>query len=576
MVSGGGDSWGYYAYLPSFFINKDLKDLRITCATRKKYNEHSEECKNADGYSITKYTSGVAFFHLPAFLISDLCAQFTDYDKDGFSKPYIFGLYLSTLFYVLWGLYLLGIVLAKQFSIRITMLTLAILALCTNLYYFSVYNNVMSHPISFFLFAALIYNTDIFYKELDRKRLFILGLILGVITLIRPTNSIAILIPLLWGISSIKDRTSLIREHSGKLPYAILGFFLALLPQLLYWKYATGQFIYYSYQGEGFDFKNSMIGRGLFSFRNGWLIYTPVMFLVFPGLFFLFKKRSKAFWPVLILLPLHVYIIYSWWNWYYINGLGSRPMVDIYPILAFALAASLTFLFSNKILAILFSGILLFLTSLNVFQVYQHSKGVLWTEDANASFYKQVFGQTKWSQAIAVVYDLNRFQPSNYESKRQLYRDDFTAYKQFEVPQTPRDGRPSVLLSHESVASLDSFVVSAEELNLGKEDLLTLKVWMRVEDQITRFYDFSSIFIEYYRDGKNYKRNYLRLHNKPCPESRCSLWYGEVHVWDELIAHIKPQEFLEAGDTMKFKFYMPDNSTPLFLSNFEIHVSSVK
>lgn len=573
MVSGGGDSWGYYAYLPALFINNDLKDLKHTCATRKKYNPNTSDCKRVNGASIIKYTSGVAIMHSPVFFIAHFLTKLTDYDKDGFSKPYIFGLYLSTLFYVLWGLYLLGLVLSRQFKTSAVITTLCLLAFCTNLYYFSSYNNVMSHPITFFLFSALIYCTDRFYTGFGKKTIFLIGLLAGIITMIRPTNIIFLLIPLLWGIEHIKDRAGLIKKHAGILPFAILGFFLAVLPQLLYWKYTSGNFIYYSYEDEGFDFANSMIGRGLFSFRNGWLVYTPIMALVFPGLFFLWKKRSKAFWACLLLFPLHVYITYSWWNWYYINGFGSRPMVDIYPILAFPFTAFIAFVLSRKYLTAVIGAIALFLSGLNVFQLYQHSKGILWTEDANKTFYAQAFGKKKWNQAMAVAYDLNEYQTSSYKSKRLVYRDDFTSYDSFEVEQTPRDGRPSVLLSHESVDSLARFEIDAKDLNLEKGDMLTLKVWMRVENQMISVYDFSSIFIDYIRDNHVYKRNYLRLHNKPCPDLTCSLWYGQVHIWDELVAHIKPLKHLEEGDKMRFMFHMPEKATPLFLSSFEVHVS---
>jgi len=568
MVTGGGDSWGYYVYLPALFINHDLKDLQTTCATKKKYHPDAGGCR-----TITKYSSGVAIMHLPAFALAHAFTSATDYDTDGFSKPYIFALYLSTLLYVLLGLYLLGLVLIKEFDQRSVITTLVLLAICTNLYYFSSYNNVMSHPITFFFTAALIYTTNKFYAAFRWREMVLIGLLLGMITLIRPTNIILALIPFLWSFDTIKNRFALIVTHASKLPVALIAFFISLLPQLLYWKYTSGQFIYYSYTGEGFDFANSMIGRGLFSFRNGWLAYTPIMFFVFPGLFILWKNKSRAFLTTVLILPLHVYIIYSWWNWYYINGLGSRPMVDIYPILAFALAGFISFTFKKTYLRIPFIIIASFFSALNIFQLYQHSKGILWTEDAHTAYYKQSFGQTKWKQDMSVAYDLKEYQPKSYTLKRLLYKDEFRDYAPFEVAQTRRDGRASVLLSQESIDSLMTFEIPVSELQLLDNEMLTIKIWMRVEKQMVSLYDFSSLIVEQWRDAHLYKRYNLRLHNKPCPEITCSLWYGEVHVWDELVAHIRPHDSYQEGDRLRFRFNVPEKATPLFLSSFELYVS---
>ncbi|MDX1478935.1 MAG: hypothetical protein R3301_14580, partial [Saprospiraceae bacterium] len=40
-VSGGGDSWGYYAYLPALFIQKDLRTLRKTISVRQEMHPES-------------------------------------------------------------------------------------------------------------------------------------------------------------------------------------------------------------------------------------------------------------------------------------------------------------------------------------------------------------------------------------------------------------------------------------------------------------------------------------------------------------------------------------------------------
>lgn len=50
---------------------------------------------------------------------------------------------------------------------------------------------------------------------------------------------------------------------------------------------------------------------------------------------------KELMWSSLAILLMHVYIVFSWWCWYYGDSLSIRPMIDIYPFLAVSLAAFL-------------------------------------------------------------------------------------------------------------------------------------------------------------------------------------------------------------------------------------------
>ena len=76
--------------------------------------------------------------------------------------------------------------------------------------------------------------------------------------------------------------------------------FLVWIPQLLYWKTVTGNYLFYSYADEGFFFLNPQILKGLFSYRNGWLIYSPVMFFALLGIPFLYRYAKDFFLPVML------------------------------------------------------------------------------------------------------------------------------------------------------------------------------------------------------------------------------------------------------------------------------------
>jgi hypothetical protein len=96
----------------------------------------------------------------------------------------------------------------------------------------------------------------------------------------------------------------------------------------------SGNWLFYSYGNEGFDFLHPHIFDGLFCFKNGWLSYTPIMLFALIGIMLMHDKNKKILLPLLTFLAIHIYVINCWWCWHYVNGFGNRPMVETYPLLA--------------------------------------------------------------------------------------------------------------------------------------------------------------------------------------------------------------------------------------------------
>jgi len=112
----------------------------------------------------------------------------------------------------------------------------------------------------------------------------------------------------------------------------------------------AGTYFYYSYPDEqGFYFNNPQLLNILFSWRKGWLIYTPVMAFSLIGIVMLFKIKRQFFWPMIIYFLLSWYVLSSWWSWWYGGGLSIRPYIDSYGIFSFGLAGFLTWAFKQKI-----------------------------------------------------------------------------------------------------------------------------------------------------------------------------------------------------------------------------------
>jgi hypothetical protein len=586
-VAGGGDSWGYYTYLPSLLIHQDLNDLSEVIELRKSNFPGSVfpdnngkdkiwEATNVENGRIIKYTYGLSLFYLPGFLISHGYASISpEYENHGFSIPYIIGLYLSSLIYGLLGLFFLGKILGKYFKKGTVFLTLCIIGLGTNLLYFLILNNVMAHPILFFLWAVIIYYSDKYWKEKRNLYFYIAVAACSAVSIIRPSEIICFVIPFFWGGQDLLKNIEYFSKRSRMIIWSIFIGMVFLFPQILYWKYSSGQWLFDSYPGENFQFLDPHLVEGLFGFKNGWLPYSPLMCLSLIGMIIMIRSTFQAKWVVAFIFMIHVYIIYSWWNWDYINGFGSRPMVELYPLLAFPMAFLIEKVRFPVLRKVGFVLISLFI-GLNIFQMYQHEKGILWTEYGNLGYYLQSFGQTSFTKKMSVALDMNEFQWSNYTIVDSLYIEGFeTKEYQFKSDSIFSTGKYGYHIQNESKKDFYPVEISYDEIfNKQNQDVthFYFSIDVYVDEQITSFYDFESVILEYVREnGDIYKRRYLRLNNKPGANGEISIWWGSPRKWDTVEAGFRISSRFQPGHRFRFYFNKQVEQSSVFIDNLKLY-----
>jgi len=386
----------YYSYLPATFIHHDLA-LDFVKKDPAKYRNKFWPRPSPNGKLMAKMSMGVSFLYAPFFFIGHIAAHVYDYEPNGFSKPYRFALAMSAIFYLAIGLFYLRKILKIYFSEWITALTCLSVVIGTNLLHYTTTEPTMSHTYVFSATTIFIYFLIKWFENPTYKNTILLGLLTGLITLIRPTNIIILIFILLYKVyswSSFKDRIiSLIKKYKLIL-LMILAFLIVWIPQMLYWKYVTGHYIYYSYEGEGFFFDNPQIISGLFSYRKGWLLYTPIMVFALIGIPFLFRKQKEFFLPVLLYTILNIYIVLSWWSWWYGGGFGLRAFIDSYVILAIPLAAFLSWCFNQKIIFRILTIIVIFtFIWFNHFQTRQYYYGAIHWDSMTKAAYWNSFGR---------------------------------------------------------------------------------------------------------------------------------------------------------------------------------------
>jgi hypothetical protein len=396
------DKLGYYSYLPAVFIYDDLSTLSFYTRVSQQYKFTGDLTSYAlyeqpGGKRLNKYAIGTAFFELPFFLVAHAYTTTTkEYEPDGFSHPYQLAVAFSNIFWVIMGLFVLRKFLANFFPDNVVSVTLLCLAIGTNLYNYTAFDHGMSHPYSFFLFSAVLYLTDKWYKDPRGKHICLLGLILGWVVITRPVNLVIAVIPLLWRVGSFHDlrqRFLLLCNKWRQIVMAMICFFIVCLIQMGYWKCITGHWLYYSYEGEGFNFLSPNIWNGLFSYRKGWFVYTPLAFLGMIGFYSLGKRQPKLVAPLAVFFVLFIYVVFSWNQWWYGGSFGSRPMIEALAVLSLPFASLCYDIYRRRFVAgkIAFSAILVFVVALNMFQSYQFLYGIIPVDNTSKEYYWRAF-----------------------------------------------------------------------------------------------------------------------------------------------------------------------------------------
>lgn len=391
------DAQGYYGYLVAIFIERSFDWQQVVDSYSSVYfgDGAPDFTVMTDHGPVNKYYAGTAVLMLPFFLLSCLAAWAMDYPVDGYAIPFHVGMMLSALFYALAGLWCMGQYLrAKGFSWPVICAVVWGVFAGTGLFFYTVMEPAMSHVYSFFLFSLFILLAHRAIAHPVRSRVMLLAAVLALIALVRPTNVVIVLsMPFIAGgfrpfAVFVSD---VFANRSTFIPALALGLSIVSM-QLALYMLQVGRPIVWSYSGEGFDFLDPEILNVLFSYKKGLFVYYPWTLIASLGLVAMFiKLRTAALW-IFVFLGVSVYIISSWWAWFYGASFGMRAMVEYLPFFMVLMAH----LFQAVPIG-LRSGVMVlsFLTvPLNLVQTYQYNKFILHWLAMDADRYWQVFLKT--------------------------------------------------------------------------------------------------------------------------------------------------------------------------------------
>lgn len=352
-----GDSLYYYAYTKSIVLDHDI-DFQNEAYRDSGGFPNEPEISEITGKIINKFSPGTSILWIPGFLLGHSLSKVLEFVEviaaaDGYNFLTQYIVAISAILFSIVGLFFVFKTVKLFFNTKIALLTLLILYLATQMFYYTSLDPLNSHSASFMLSAMFLYLLSIFSstKNLSWQKMLVLGFVGGAMTLVR-NQDIVLLIPAsIYFLTKNGDKSNKegLMEMFNRMILFWGSIFLVMSIQLLITTNLYGMIgSPYIIGGEELSWFNPDFIRVLFSFGNGLFTFAPVLIIALIGLFLARKNISKSQHQVTLFKQLclisiiafifQLYVVASWGREIIGGPYGSRMFISVLPYLSLGLA----------------------------------------------------------------------------------------------------------------------------------------------------------------------------------------------------------------------------------------------
>lgn len=351
-----GDGIYYWAYTRSLIIDHDL-DLRNEGAHTygpRTNNSFSPGPQGSDTTDLSKnkyYPLGPTLLWSPFFIVAHLLvllaiATGAPVPTNGYADLYQITVGLINIGFVVVGLVLLNTLLRKYFSPFTSLTTSLLVLFTTNLFYYGSLDVLNSHPSSFLLATLFSYCFVVYREKMNTKQWLSLGILLGVMTIIRLQDSIFILMPLSLFLRQLNVSKRNKKFDSFVNFFAFLvGSFVGFLPQLIASAiiYKSFFLIPYTLGSDELNFLDNKLLHLFLDSQKGLFWYSPVFITGLIGLRLLKGKLAQVRLPFFSAILTSLFLVGAWSGWSQGESYGMRMFISLLPLLSFGIAEMVTF-----------------------------------------------------------------------------------------------------------------------------------------------------------------------------------------------------------------------------------------
>ncbi|MFK7801914.1 MAG: hypothetical protein AB8G95_09800 [Anaerolineae bacterium] len=382
------DPVGYYAWPRSVLIDGDLD----VSNEFDHYGMDEGLPDTATGYQHNQWSAGSGIFWLPAMGVAHGIALAGEriglsIAADGYSWPYALAASLTSAVTAFGAVLLIFNISRRYFSDFAALISTLAVWLATPLVFYQYHQPLMSHAHDIFLNALFVWLWLDARKNRHRPlTMLLLGLVIGAAMWVRIQNGVLLVVlaleisyDFLNQIRQSEKRFDLrpIINRTGSLA---VGFALAFVPQVLFWRRVFGSWVLNSYENSGggeFEWFAHML-EVLISSNRGLFVWAPVTFVCLLGLRQLFKADQRLTLVLGGVTFLQWVVIGSWSAWSGGDAFGPRFWIALFPFFGLSLAALLNrFDTASDRSRFVVASILIVFVGWNFLLMFQYSLGLV-------------------------------------------------------------------------------------------------------------------------------------------------------------------------------------------------------
>jgi hypothetical protein len=340
-----GDGIMYYVYVRSLVKDGDV-DFTNEYAHYGRLEREDLRVPTRTGLRRSAFAIGPGLMWTPFFAAGEAVARVQAalggaVDLSGYGPSHVNAVALGSFAYGFLAILLVHAVLRRHFRPGVAFAAALLMWAATFLHWYMVHQPTMSHAVSAFAAALVLWLWDRGRDARSTAGFAGLGLVLGLAMCIRWQNAVLGLLPAFDLVRrAAKERPSRLLAGAGALGAGIV---VGALPQMLAWKALYGVWLL-THPPTGADYLrlgHPFLLQTLFSSRHGLLSWTPVLWAGFLGFIPLWRRRPMLAGPLLVPLLVMTYVNACVGDWWAGGSFSNRRFDGLLPALACGLAASL-------------------------------------------------------------------------------------------------------------------------------------------------------------------------------------------------------------------------------------------
>jgi len=313
----------------------------------------------------------------------------------------------------------LWFVLRKYFTASVTLATLLLLVTGTGFFLFLVFGSAVQSGILLALMTLVVWMTQRWHEKPGWIEAVVAGLAMGMQVFIKPAGFAAILLFLLWGAYNKETfgiKWKIFRDHPAQVLTIILLFLGGMCLRMAYPGLAEGTALCDYITGTRALYPLApWLWQVLFSIKNGWLIYTPLVIASVPGFYIMGERNKPLFYATFLYSLVFLLLLASSPGSTTPDNFSQSRMTEVLAVLVLPLAYVIGRVMEGnwlrKTVCILVFSMLIIL---NLFQSWQFRKKILNPWFTSTEYYRAVFLKTKVDKDTRSLQEFDNIDMSSF------------------------------------------------------------------------------------------------------------------------------------------------------------------